>query len=547
MHVIPDHLSRLAMRLQKPLRGISVAVALSCSGYAAGAEAPLPASAPDACANLTAPEGVVFSAAPTWVEAAGLPKYCRVAGTINQRIQFELRLPEQWSGRFMMAGCGGFCGELLPDKPGHSNAINEALKRGYAAVSHDSGHQASSWESDWAEDAEALALWAYESLPVVTDIGTRLTTAMYRQPPRYKYFSGCSNGGRMGLMAAQRYPELFDGIAAGGSIFELSGIAGLWGNWLITTNQEGSQSRFPQARVPVIEKLVMSQCDAVDGLTDGIIADPLACEVSFSAAQCADASTPASDCLTGQEVQLLERLYDGVKGSGDETVYPAALPGSEHYSDRWLFGTDGQPAWGVMASAGYRQLLARDLGEPDVPDGLDTQQMLDWLQRSSIPALADATDADLSGLRRAGGKLLIYQGWSDPLIIPEPITHYYQQAAELAGGMQQLQQYARLFMVPGWGHCWEKPAAAPDDFDPLQALEQWVEKDQAPDFMVAHQWHSSGAQQRSRPICSYPAVARLQAGADPDNYQSYQCVSDTPVADLESSRKDKQNKERKNP
>jgi feruloyl esterase len=189
--------------------------------------------APESCADLVAPTGVVFSAGPGWIEAEQLPRYCRVRGTIQERIHFEMRLPAQWNGRFLMAGCGGFCGALMPDKPGHSNAINEALKRGYAAISHDSGHQAKS---------------AHKALPVVTTAGTALVTSLYGQPPRYKYFSGCSNGGRLGLQAAQRYPELFDGIAAGGSIFDLSGIAGLWGNWLIANNQQGMESRFPQAK-----------------------------------------------------------------------------------------------------------------------------------------------------------------------------------------------------------------------------------------------------------------------------------------------------------
>ncbi len=483
----------------------------------------------DGCADLPAPDGVVFEAAPQWVEAGELPRYCRIRGTIENRVNFEMRLPEKWSGRFLMAGCGGFCGALIPDKPGHSNAINAALKRGYAAISHDGGHQARSWETQWAQDREALELWAHKSLPVVTETGIRLATAMYQHPPRYKYFSGCSNGGRMGLMAAQRYPGLFDGIAAGGSIFELSGIAGLWGNWLISTNQDGLHSRFAQAKVPVIEELVMAQCDALDGLTDGIIDDPRLCKIQFAAAACPENATAQDGCLNAEDIQLLERLYGGVKNGEGDTVYPAVVPGSEYYSDRWLFGADGEPAWGVRASAGYRQLLARDLSVQDIPGGLSTDQMLDWLSRSSIPGLTDATDPDLSGLAEENTKLLIYQGWSDPLIIPEPITRYYQQAAALAGGLQKLQRNARLFMVPGWGHCWEKPAAAPDDFDPLSALEQWVEKDQAPDFLVARQVDAAGVEQRARPICSYPAVARLKKGKNSDNFDSYQCVSSATV------------------
>ena len=478
----------------------------------------------DACLTLPAPAGVVFNSPPEWVDAEGLPRYCRVNGTIDKRVNFEMRLPEKWSGRFLMAGCGGFCGSLLPDKPGHANAINEALKRGYAGISHDSGHQAESWETHWADDREALELWAHKILPVVAGVGTGLTKSVYGREPSYRYFSGCSNGGRLGLQAAQRYPDLFDGIAAGSSIFELSGIAGLWGNWLIVNNQAQQDSRFPQMKVPLLERLVMERCDSLDGLSDGVIDDPRACKPDFDKAVCGASSSDHDACLTEQEAGVLKALYGGVRNSAGELVYPSLAYGSEHYSDIWLFGTTANPAWGIRASAGYRQMIAADLSVDDEPAGLATEQMQDWLRRSSIPALADATNPDLSGLVRAGTKLIIYQGWSDPLIIPEPIIRYYEEAVQKAGGLAQLQRNARLFMVPGWGHCWEKPANAPDEFDPLQALESWVEAGTAPDYIVARKSDANGSQLRSRPVCTFPAVARLEAGGDPDNYQSYRCV-----------------------
>lgn len=525
-HDGPDRCAVSEMTNRPFLALLSLAALSSPAGPASAvADPPAPGSA-DRCATLIAPEGVVFSVVPEWVESAALPKYCRAAGTIDGYVQFEIRLPAEWSGRFLMAGCGGFCGELLPDKPGRGNSINGELRRGYAVISHDGGHRAKSWEAHWAADRKALALWAHEVLPVVAGAGTRLATSLYGQPPRYRYFSGCSNGGRLGLMAAQRYPELFDGIAAGGSIFDLSGIAGLWGNWLILSNQAGAASRFPQAKVPLLEKLVMNQCDALDGLADGVIDHPGRCRPDLSAAACAADAATTETCLTGEEIAVLGRLYGGVRNGRGEVVYPALVYGSEHYSDTWLFGTDGRPAWGVLASASYRRLLALDLSEQDAPDGLPTDRMLDWISRSAVPELSDAKDPDLSGLREAGGKLLIYQGWSDPLIIPEPVVRYYERAAEAAGGLEKLKEFARLFMVPGWGHCWEEPANAPDDFDPVLALERWVEQGREPDYIVARQLDAAGAKRRSRPVCSYPGTARLEAGQDPADHRSYRCAGE---------------------
>jgi feruloyl esterase len=437
-----------------------------------------------------------------------------------------MRLPERWNGRFLMAGCGGFCGALLPDKPGRSNSINEALKRGYAAISHDGGHQAPSWETSWATDNEALELWAHKILPVVAGVGMQLATSVYGKPPRYRYFSGCSNGGRLGLMAAERYPALFDGIAAGGSIFDLSGIAGLWGNWLIVNNQPSGTPVFPPAKLPMIKKLVMERCDALDGLADHVITDPRKCRVDFTEASCRPDALSQDNCLTARESGLLNSLYGGVRNGRGEIVYPGLTYGSEHYSGFWLFGTAERPAWGALASAGYRRMLAASLAEQDTAAYLSTDRMLDWISRSSIPSLTNATDPDLSKLRRSGHKLLVYQGWSDPLIIPEPIIGYFDRAAEAAGGHENLQRNARLFMVPGWGHCWETPAEAPDSFDPLAELEQWVEKGQAPDFIVARQLDKTGAELRSWPVCSYPSTARLIDREDPQASASYRCVGD---------------------
>lgn len=507
--------------------GFLLSAALLLGGCQAEPRKPAAAAAVDACAMLGAPGGVAFTAPPNWVEeSATLPRFCRVQGLIERHVRFEMRLPEKWNGRFMMAGCGGFCGSLLPDKPGYGNSINAALKRGYAAIAHDGGHEAPDTDTAWTSDPRALQLWAQDVLPVVAQAGVALATALYGRPPKYRYFSGCSNGGRLGLVAAQRYPDLFDGIAAGGAIFDLSGLAGLWGNWLIRNNEPAGAPLFPSHKVALVEKLAMKQCDAVDGQLDGIIDDPRACRVDFEAAICPAGTATSAECLTAVEANELNALYGGVRDDSGVVIYPGPEFGSERYSDLWLFGAVDRPAWGALASAGYRRLLAASLGADDAPHGLPTGQLLDWIRRSPVPALTDATNPDLSGIRKAGGKLLIYQGWADPLIIPRPITAYYERATAMAGGPEQLRDTARLFMVPGWGHCWERPANAPDQFDPMAELEKWVEHGQAPDSIVARQLDREGNTVRSRPICAYPATARLQGGLGANRHESYRCVAD---------------------
>jgi feruloyl esterase len=475
------------------------------------------------CAQIIAPKNVIFNKTPNWVTKKGLPEFCQVQGQIDRRSQFEMRLPIDWNGRFVMAGCGGFCGSLLADKPGYSNSINEALKKGYAAISHDGGHNAKSWETHWAyKDQEALEIFAHKILPIVTQAGTEITESLYGKPPHHKYFSGCSNGGRLGMMAAQRYPDLFDGIAAGGSIYSLSEIAGLWGNWMIKQTSANGEIIFDRTKTPLIKTAITQQCDHLDGLTDGIITDPRQCHLDFSQLQCNNQQESAI-CLTTKEADMLNKLYGGVKDGKGNTVAPSLSYGSEHYALNWIFGTQENPAWGVKASEGYRQMLSNDLFGKDDSKPQETDTMLEWISKSSVPQVVDAIDTDLSGLKQHNTKLLIYHGWSDPLIIPQPMVNYYEDAAIAAKGLDTLKENARLFMIPGWGHCWEKTAEAPDQFDPLDIVAQWVESGIAPTQFVATQVDENAEVIRSRPICAYPNTSTLIKGKDPSKAESFQC------------------------
>lgn len=496
---------------------------VGCSSVSQPIDSTNPSS--DNCSSLAVPSSVQLAAAPSWQAATDvLPRYCQVRGSIANRPQFELRLPEQWNSRFMMAGCGGFCGEVHPDKPGYSNSINEALKRGYAAISHDGGHQAPSWDASWAyDDPEALNIWAQEILPMVTAAGMAMTSAFYGKAPDYKYFSGCSTGGRLGLIAAQRYPDLFDGIASGCPTFNLRNTAGLWGNWMINQTYDGDKRVIPTTKVALIKQKVMAQCDGLDGQVDNIITEPLKCELDFTAWQCADGDT-VDQCLTSAEAKMLNSVYGGVRNGKGEVIQPTLLAGSEHYSDIWLFGSEEDPGWGVMASIGYRQLLSNTLFGKDTSTAVATDELVEWLDSSSIPALTDPMNPDLSGLEKSGAKFIIYHGWSDPLVISEPILNYYGKAVEHAGSLDKLQKNTRLFMVPGMGHCWERPAESPAKFDPLIVLEQWVEKGEVPEFFVAVQEDEQGQLLRARPVCAYPKVSKLIAGNDPDKAESYQCI-----------------------
>jgi pimeloyl-ACP methyl ester carboxylesterase len=477
----------------------------------------------DSCASISVPKGVAFENTPSWQNLPDLPEFCQVRGQIDNNTRFELRLPKVWNGRFLMAGCGGFCGLLLPGKPGHSNSINEALKQGFAAISHDGGHEAPSSDTQWAfNNPELLSLYAHEVLPQVTNIGLELTQSLYKEPPKHKYFSGCSNGGRLGMIAAQRYPDLFDGIAAGASIFDLTGNSGLWGNWLLKHIKSPTDPLFSRSKNALLKQTVLQECDALDGQNDGIISSPMQCDINFNNHLCQE-SEAANICFTQPEATLLNTLYQGVKNEKSETVYPSMPYGSENYTDYWLFGTKEEPAWGVLASVGYRDLLTQDLLGKPVQQYSSTEQMLKWNEMSGLPSKLNATDTDLSALQESDAKLFIYHGWADPLILPQLIVEYYQNAVNRSGPEQALEDNARLFMVPGMGHCWENSANAPVEFDPLSVVVNWVETGKAPDWISVRQTNSSDELLRERPVCAYPSQAILLNKDMPNAVTSYAC------------------------
>lgn len=481
------------------------------------------ASASDAdCPAVAAgkfPETVVEAAANVNPQS-GLPAYCEIKGTIATRIQFALRMPvHQWNGKFVVAGCGGFCGALLPDKKGYSNSINEALKLGYAAITTDSGHQAPNWDTGWAmQDPVALDLYAGAWLPKAVAAGRAIVQRYYGTNSRKTYFSGCSNGGRLGLFAAQRYPGLFDAIAAGGGIFDLTGNAGVHGLWLLQSvrDQQG-QPTIDRDNIPLLSQHIMQQCDAHDGVGDGIVSRPDLCIPDLEMLQCAEGQT--GDCLTRLELRAIKRLYRGATAFG-EPQYTGIFPGSESLWPLWVTGTADSAAWGERAAEGNLRLTYNiPWDQPFNPHAYKLGDELENLQRLA-PTL-NATDPNLEAFAASGGKLLYYHGLADPLILPGRAFQYYD-AVVAKMGAPELDKFGRFIFIPGHGHCWEKTGQVPDDFNPLQIIDSWVEEGIAPDRVLAVQKNTRGKIIRSRPLCAHPKTAVYKGGNNTES-ENYSC------------------------
>lgn len=503
----------------KPLILLSVCTAILILG--ACSQRSVPAKKSDArnmntaCANLvSSTDHANFSIASSQSisKTGNLPGFCQITGEIKPSIGFEARFPlTDWNGKYYQAGCGGFCGVVEPNRETQSNAINHALRRGYATMTTDAGHKGQHLgDGSWALNNPAAELvYAHKTLPLTLQAGHQLIDMLYNDAPKYSYFSGCSNGGRMAAIAAQRYADLFDGIISGCPVLNLSVNGGVFGAWVLQamTDSQGDKILGPKftPKLAMLEENSLKQCDAIDGEADRIISEPFTCKVDLDSIPICSGSSQTT-CLTPTERRAVQKWYDGPTNSEGVQLFPGMAPGSERYWGYWYLGTDKGPGPGTLLADGYGKYL----GFPEDPKDYDA---LDFNLDTDIPKLAEqgklynALDPDLSAFKKAGGKMIMWHGMSDPLVLPNQSPQYYEAVKAAMGQEGDVPSFYRLFMAPGLGHCWEKPANAPDHMNMLEALENWVESDIAPDTIELTQYDNSKRVFRKGLLRPYPLTA----------------------------------------
>jgi feruloyl esterase len=437
-----------------------------------------------------------------------------VLGAIRPAINFEVRLPTRdWNGKLYMAGCGGFCGRLDSDLPGFTNAMNHGVRRGYAAATMDSGHWGAhradgrwAWNNRLAEND-----WGWRGITETARVAKALVAAYYGRPQQQAYFAGCSTGGRMALMAAQRFPADFDGIIAGAPALDYTGLVATHGAWVSQANQQPDGSEIlDRGKVSHIAAAVVSACDARDGRADGLIDDPRNCDWQPSSLACG--REPAPTCLTAAEVGVLDKWYAGPRDASGKQLYPGGIPrGSEPYWPLWLTGKPGDRMSGLVPL--FAQDFLRYMAFADDPG--ETYRVQDFDFERDPPRLApmgaiyNADNPDLSAFAARGGKLIVYHGWADPIVTPWRTLQYVKDVQRRMGGAEKTDSFLRLFMLPGFDHCGMQtgPGANDAGFDPLPALEAWVERGVAPDSIPGARIGADRAVQWSRPACPYPESA----------------------------------------
>jgi feruloyl esterase len=509
--------------------------------------------------------------------APALPEHCEVSGRLHDRtgvdgqhyaIQFHMRLPTAWNGRFLFQGGGGSDGVVGDAIGAIGPGMPSALARGFAVLSQDSGHDnrtnndpAHEGTIAFAFDPQARRDHAYASLDVTARTGKAIVQKFYGRAPDRSYFFGCSEGGREGMVFAQRFPELFDGIVASAPGFALpkAAVAEAWDTQafaelakrmeLVDSSGTPIIARtFSDSAFALVADAVLEACDALDGVTDGIVGDYRACttkrvEPALAARTCRE----SVGCLSGDQVATLLRVFGGPRNSAGDALYSdwawdAGIGGraGERYYQGWRMWTIGGyppspiPALNVVLGA---PSLAAVFTTPPTPLRNDPRVLLDYalhfdmdrdapkifarnaeFTESSWDAIG-AQSTDLSAFRRRGGKLIVPHGLSDPVFSAHDTMRWWDAVNAASGG--KAATFVRVFPVPGMAHCGGGPAT--DMYDCLTAIVDWVEKGTTPDRILARAGASTPWPNRTRPLCPYPMVARYAGAGSVESAASFVC------------------------
>jgi len=520
------------------------------------------------------PAGPAQAAAnPTAVPTPALPEHCEVLGKLNERtgingqcyaINFRLRLPTAWNGRFFFQGGGGtngIVGNALGVLQGQQPTV--ALALGYAVVAQDAGHD-NMVNSDpmrggaqaFGFDPQARLDYGYDSYDQVTQVAKTLIRHYYNRAADKSYYVGCSEGGREGMMMSQRFPSYFDGIlsCAPGVRLPRAAVAQAWdsqafaavarqANLYDSTKQPFLNKTFTDDDLLLASSAVLAACDGLDGLTDGMIHNFTACTTAVVQPKLVTITCRGSktdSCLSPSQVTALKTVVAGPRTSKGEMIYApwawdAGISGQNWRA--WKLGPYSAPANSAISVGLSANALAAVATTPPTPlpttGGSAVAFSLNFAMDGSLRAISNTSDVyraspadfmradstDLSAFKAHGGKLVIAQGVSDPVFSIVDTINWWNDLNRVNGG--RANEFVRLFAVPGMNHCAGGPAT--DQFDAFGALVDWVEKGVAPNRIVAAARMSAPWPGRTRPLCVYPQQARYRGTGSIEDAENFVC------------------------
>lgn len=474
---------------------------------------------------------------------ADSPEYCDVKATMWPEIAFEVMLPTTtWNQRLLMAGNGGKAGtiprtgDLVP-----SGSILAAVKLGYAATGTDSGHNVATnpgstfayidyptpgANPNWHQK---LLDFAYRAVHETIVVSKKIVQAYYDKAPLYTYWVGCSQGGRQGLIEAQRYPNDFNGIVAGAPVNDYMAQQMSAAEQLQPQYSAGCDiSKFcggpqiPPDKLSMLGEAVYAKCDGMDGLVDGLIDDPRECtfDPDTDLSKCpGDTDGPA--CFTTAQVTAIKKIYAGAFSSNGSLIVSGTLKSAEPFSggwNNWLVAPSLQATRKYFLMEDAFKYLVWETPRPNFNFLTDWNWDTDPPQLAARGTLLNAVNPDLQPFLARGGKLLMFCGWSDTSSIPTTTAiPYYHKVLDAMGG--RTKEVLAFYMVPGMQHC--SGGIGCDKVDWFTPLVNWVEKGIEPRHLIGT---SSTGTSRTRPICRYPEVARYRGAGDINNAANFMCV-----------------------
>ncbi|HEX2011334.1 MAG TPA: tannase/feruloyl esterase family alpha/beta hydrolase [Roseateles sp.] len=471
------------------------------------------------------PSGTAFP-----ITLAELPAFCRIDAlatpSSDSLINFQVWVPQgaAWNGKLVTTGNGGYSPQL------NYGDMAYAMRQGYAVIGGDTGHATE--DMFWGVGhPEKISDWGSRSIHAITVPAKRLITELQGSAAKRAYYYGCSTGGHQGYAEIQRYPEDFDGV-----------IAGAPGNNRTRLNVEFMHrflsNRAPNSNSPVIlsaakaasiTTAAVAACDALDGVSDGVMEDPRACGSALfnieTALQCPGGGS-GSNCLSADEIAVAKKIYAGPKNPRTGVqLYPGLMVGTESgwaaywgatepvRADYWRLWTLNDPLWNWWS--------------------FDYDRVVQFADAVVSP-LVDQVNPDIAAFKARGGKAIVYQGWADPVVNAADTIAYYEQVRAKQGSQAGTDSFFRLFLVPGMGHCsggsgtanfGNQGGASPvvsAERDVLMALDRWVEQGRAPDQIVATRM-VGGAAVRTRPLCPYPQKAVYSGSGSSDDAANFSC------------------------
>ena len=532
----------------------------------------------DGCTEVAAAKlgiaGLVLTGSKIQEPANNLPRHCILSGKLHERvgsdgktyaIQFEIRLPVEWNGRFLHQVNGGNDGVVVPAlgerADGLSSGGKVALARGFAVLSSDSGHSA----NDPANKDKGLAAGAvfglepqarrdygYSADVTLSPIAKAIITAHYNRKPDYSYMAGCSNGGRHAMVAASRMPEAYDGYLVGNPGFNLpkAAVQHAWDVRHLAAIDKDLRKTITREDGKLISSRIVEACDSLDGAKDGITANIAACQKSFDFKSLHCAPGVTENCLSEAKVTALKALFAGPRNSKGEALYSDWPADGGVGMGNWRFWKVESPiaAWGnqsAIATMGAASLALIFTAPPTPIDGTN-DKLIDFLMSFDLDkdapkifatngiygesamqfmAPTDVDNPKLVGFAGARRKMIVYHGQADPVFSINDTIRWYEKLDANSGG--KAADFARLFALPGVTHC--GGGVGLERFDALTALTDWVEKGAAPERITAtvnsanKEVPAEWSPNRTRPLCPWPAFARYKGG-NLEQESSFECA-----------------------